>query len=51
MMSAFVATLIVLQVAGPVEAIVVPVAVWPSARTLFLAFDHCFRPLEVKDLS
>ena len=58
--SVFVATLIrtwpnppwaVLQVLGPVEAIIAPILVWPFARTLFLAFDLCFRPLEPKDLS
>ena len=56
--SVFVATLFrtwpnppwdVLQVAGPVEAIIAPLLVWPFARTLFLAFDLCFRPLEPKD--
>ncbi|MFN8651801.1 MAG: DUF983 domain-containing protein [Gemmatimonadales bacterium] len=40
-----------LQIAGPVEAIVIPLLVWPFARTLFLAFDLCFRPLEPKDLT
>jgi uncharacterized protein (DUF983 family) len=40
-----------LQIAGPVEAIVTPLLVWPFARTLFLAFDLCFRPLEAKDLT
>lgn len=40
-----------LQVAGPVEAVVIPLLVWPFARTLFLAFDLCFRPLEPKDLT
>jgi uncharacterized protein (DUF983 family) len=40
-----------LQVAGPIEAIVMPLLVWPFARTLFLAFDLSFRPLEAKDLT
>jgi uncharacterized protein (DUF983 family) len=40
-----------LQVVGPVEAIVMPLLVWPFARTLFLAFDLSFRPLEPKDLT
>ena len=40
-----------LQIAGPAEAIVIPLLVWPFARTLFLAFDLCFRPLEPKDLT
>jgi uncharacterized protein (DUF983 family) len=59
-MSIFVTTLIrtwpappwdVLQIAGPVEAILMPLIVWPFARTLFLAFDLCFRPLEPRDLT
>lgn len=41
----------VLQIVGPVEAVVIPLLVWPFARTLFLAFDLCFRPLEPRDLS
>jgi len=40
-----------LQVLGPIEAIVMPVLVWPFARTLFFAFDLCVRPLEPKDLA
>lgn len=40
-----------LQIAGPIEAIVMPLLVWPFARTLFLAFDLCFRPLEAKDMT
>jgi hypothetical protein len=40
-----------LQIAGPVEAILMPLVVWPFARTLFLAFDLCFRPLEPKDMT
>jgi uncharacterized protein (DUF983 family) len=39
-----------LQVAGPTEAIVMPLLVWPFARTLFLAFDLSIRPLEPKDM-
>ncbi len=41
----------ILQIVGPVEAVVIPLLVWPFARTLFLAFDLCFRPLEARDLS
>lgn len=41
----------VLQVVGPIEAVVIPLLVWPFARTLFLAFDLSFRPLEARDLS
>ncbi len=33
-----------LQVMGPIEAVVMPLLVWPFARTLFLAFDLSFRP-------
>jgi uncharacterized protein (DUF983 family) len=33
-----------LQILGPLEAIVIPLLVWPYARTLFLAFDLSFRP-------
>jgi hypothetical protein len=40
-----------LQIVGPIEAIVMPLLVWPFARTLFLAFDLCFRPLEAKDMT
>jgi uncharacterized protein (DUF983 family) len=59
-MAVFVGTLIrtwpdppwqILQVVGPLEAIVMPLLVWPFARTLFLAFDLSFRPLEAKDLA
>jgi len=39
-----------LQVVGPLEAIAMPLLVWPFARTLFLAFDLSFRPLEPKDM-
>jgi len=39
-----------LQVVGPLEAILFPLVVWPFARTLFLAFDLSFRPLEPKDM-
>jgi len=41
----------VLQVAGPIEAIIFPLLVWPFARTLFLAFDLCIRPLTARDLT
>jgi uncharacterized protein (DUF983 family) len=40
-----------LQLVGPLEAIIMPLLVWPFARTLFLAFDLCVRPLEEKDLA
>ena len=40
-----------LRIAGPVEALLMPLLVWPFARTLFLAFDLSFRPLEPKDLT
>ena len=40
-----------LQVVGPIEAIIMPLLVWPFARTLFLAFDLSFRPLEAKDMA
>lgn len=58
-MTAFVTTLIrtwpnppwdTLQVASPIEAIVFPLLIWPFARTLFLAFDLCIRPLTRQDL-
>ena len=58
-MTSFVVTLVrtwpdppwdVLQVVGPIEAIVMPLLVWPFARTLFLAFDLCIRPPEPRDL-
>jgi len=57
--SVFVATLVrtwpdppwdTLQIVGPAEAIIMPLLVWPFARTLFLAFDLSFRPLTEKDL-
>lgn len=34
----------VLQISGPIEAIIIPLIVWPFARTLFLALDLSFRP-------
>ena len=40
-----------LQIVGPVEAIVMPLLIWPFARTLFLAFDLGIRPLEQKDIT
>lgn len=39
-----------LQIAGPTEAIAMPLLVWPFARTLFLTFDLCIRPMEPKDM-
>ena len=59
-MTSFVITLVrtwpnppwdVLQVVGPIEAVVMPLLVWPFARTLFLAFDLCIRPPEPRDLA
>jgi uncharacterized protein (DUF983 family) len=38
-----------LQVLGPIEAVIMPLLVWPFARTLFFAFDLSFRPLEPRD--
>lgn len=38
-----------LQYVGPLEALITPFIFWPFARGLFLAFDLCFRPLELKD--
>lgn len=58
-MAVFVGTLVrtwpsppwdVLQVLGPAEAILMPLLIWPFARTLFLAFDLSFRPLGPQDL-
>ena len=40
-----------LQVLGPLEAIVMPLLVWPFARTLFLAFDLLFRPPTPQDMA
>ena len=40
-----------LQVVGPLEAIVIPLLVWPFARTRFLAFDRCIRPLNQEDMT
>jgi uncharacterized protein (DUF983 family) len=33
-----------LQVTGPIEAVVMPLLFFPFSKTLFLAFDLCFRP-------
>lgn len=38
-----------LQWLGPIVAITMPLLFYPIARTLFLAFDLCFRPLEPAD--
>jgi uncharacterized protein (DUF983 family) len=38
-----------LQISGPIEAIVIPLVVWPFARTLFLALDLSFRPPTAAD--
>jgi len=40
-----------LQIVGPLEAVVMPLLVWPFARTLFLAFDLLFRPPTAQDLA
>jgi uncharacterized protein (DUF983 family) len=59
-MSMFVTTLVrtwpdppwdILQIVGPIEAIVMPLLVWPFARTLFLAFDLSFRPAMPADFA
>ncbi|MGE0354774.1 MAG: DUF983 domain-containing protein [Gemmatimonadales bacterium] len=39
----------VLQYTAPIEAAIMPLLFFPFARTLFLAFDLCFRPYEVGD--
>ena len=39
-----------LQIIGPLEAIIMPLVVWPFARTMFLAFDLMVRPPTEKDL-
>lgn len=33
-----------LQVTGPLEAVLMPLLFFPFSKTLFLAFDLCFRP-------
>ena len=38
-----------LQYAAPVEALIMPVIVYPSAKAMFLAFDLCLRPNERGD--
>jgi uncharacterized protein (DUF983 family) len=38
-----------LQYIGPLEALITPLLFWPFARTLFLAFDLCFRPAADRD--
>lgn len=40
-----------LQILSPIEAIAFPLLIWPFARTLFLAFDLCIRPLTERDLT
>lgn len=40
-----------LQVIGPIEAVVLPLLIWPFARTLFLAFDLTFRPPNPTDFA
>jgi uncharacterized protein (DUF983 family) len=37
----------VLQVSGPVEALATPLLFYPFSKTLFLAFDLCFRPIDI----
>ena len=38
-----------LQYVGPLEALITPFLFWPFARSLFLAFDLCIRPVEERD--
>jgi uncharacterized protein (DUF983 family) len=38
-----------LQYAGPIEALIMPVIFYPFSKSLFLAFDLCFRPAERGD--
>ena len=40
-----------LQIVGPIEAVIMPLLIWPFARTLFLAFDLGIRPLNQKDIT
>jgi uncharacterized protein (DUF983 family) len=39
-----------LQYTGPAEAVIMPFVFYPFARTLFLAFDLGFRPLDPAEL-
>jgi hypothetical protein len=34
----------ILQITGPIEAVVMPLVFFPFSRTLFLAFDLWLRP-------
>ncbi len=36
-----------LQYTGPLEALLMPLIFYPFSRTLFLAFDLCFRPVNL----
>jgi uncharacterized protein (DUF983 family) len=36
-----------LQITGPIEAVMMPLLFFPFSKTLFLAFDLCFRPLDL----
>lgn len=38
-----------LQYAGPTEALIMPVIFYPFSKSIFLAFDLCFRPAEHGD--
>jgi uncharacterized protein (DUF983 family) len=37
----------VLQYTGPAEALLMPLLFFPFSKTLFLAFDLCFRPVNL----
>ena len=37
----------ILQYTGPIEALVMPLLFFPFSKTLFLAFDLCFRPIDL----
>jgi uncharacterized protein (DUF983 family) len=38
----------VLQVTGPIEALMIPLLFYPFSKTLFLSFDLCFRPVDIR---
>jgi len=40
----------VLQYTGPAEALIMPLLFYPFSKTLFLTFDLCFRPVDIKGL-
>ena len=37
----------ILQYTGPIEALVMPLLFYPFSKTLVLAFDLCFRPIDL----